>query len=214
MSSRTFKPRRRRMSPTRQRRFDELAPYWVLETVGEPLDLESVFGSVSPVVLDIGIGRGESCIEMADADPSTNVIGVDVHTPGIAAAVLAIDERGLSNLRLVEGDVFEFVTRLALGSVAGLRVFFPDPWPKARHHRRRIITTERLAMLLPVLADGGWLHLATDIDDYAEQMQQVCDAHPRLIGGPIERPDSRPVTRYERRGLEAGRTITDLCYHT
>lgn len=171
----------------------------------------SYFGSDLPVVIDIGIGIGESCIEMAAADPSIAIVGVDVHTPGIANALIAIEDRDLTNLRVFHGDVFELIPRLQHGSVHGIRVFFPDPWPKPRHRRRRLITSERLSNLTGLLEPEGWVHLATDSQEYADQMQRVCDQH-GLVGGVIDRPAARPLTRFEQRGIDAGRPIVDLWF--
>lgn len=204
--TRTFKPRRRRLSPSRQRALDEFGPQWLLDVSGPELAL------TRPTVLEIGIGAGEALLELAAADPGTDVIGADVHTPGIARVIKAIVAERRTNIRLVNGDVLEFCDRLPAGSLAGMRIFFPDPWPKASQRWRRLVTAEHLARLVPKLAPGGFLHLATDVADYADQMVAVCGAHPELDGGPIERPTWRPLTRYERKGLEAGRTITDLWY--
>ena len=175
-------------------------------------ELTELFGREAPVVLEVGIGRGEALLAMATADPSTDVIGVDVHTPGIAAVVLGITNGDLTNIRLVHGDVLELLDRLAPGVLAGIRVFFPDPWPKLSQRHKRLITPANLDRFAAALDDGGCLHLATDIADYAAQMQAVCGAHPSLTGGPIARPDWRPSTRYEQRGLAAGHTVSDLWY--
>lgn len=187
----------------------------MIDVVGPRLgraELADLFGREAPVVLEIGIGRGEALLAMAMADPATDVIGVDVHTPGIAAVVLGITNDELANIRLVHGDVLELLDRIEPDVLAGIRVFFPDPWPKLSQRHKRLVNPANLDRLAAVLEPGGWLHLATDIADYAEQMQSVADAHPELTGGPIDRPDWRPLTRYEQRGLDAGRTVTDLWY--
>jgi tRNA (guanine-N7-)-methyltransferase len=176
------------------------------------VELAELFGREAPVVLEVGIGRGEALLAMATADRTTDVVGVDVHTPGIAAVVLGITNDDVTNIRLVHGDVLEFLDRLEPGVLAGIRVFFPDPWPKLSQRHKRLITPANLDRFVAALNDGGSLHLATDIADYAAQMQAVCGAHPSLTGGPIERPDWRPLTRYEQRGLDAGHTVTDLLY--
>lgn len=212
--TRTFQPRRRKLSQARQRVLDTEGPRWVLATHGPALDLPATFGRVAPVVLEIGIGRAEALVAMAAADTATDVIGVDVHTPGIAAGVLGITSLGLTNLRLVHGDALEFVDRLAPASLAGLRIFFPDPWPKPNKRHKRLVTAANVELFVGLLAPGGFFHLATDIADYAEQMQAVCAAHRGLEGGLIARPPWRPETRYERKGLDAGRTPIDLWYVT
>ena len=203
---RTFQPRRRKLSPARERLFAEHAPAWVLATHGAPLEF------ARPTVLEIGIGRGEALLAMAVAEPHVDVIGVDVHTPGIAAVIAGGLAAGLTNVRLVHGDVLEFVDRLAPASLAGIRIFFPDPWPKASKRHKRIVVPGNVDRFVALLVPGGSLHLATDIADYAEQMEAVCAADRHLSGGPIERPAWRPETRYERKGLDAGRTVTDLWY--
>ena len=210
---RTFKPRRRSLSPGRAELFARLAPRFVLDEKGPPLDLGAVFRRHADVVLDIGFGVGDTLVAMAVAQPELDLIGVDVHTPGIAHALAGIEERELSNVRLVHGDALEFLERLAPESLTGVRIFFPDPWPKARHHHRRLVREDVVARLVTLLRAGGWLHVATDNDDYAEQIRDVCDTHPLLRGGPVERPVTRPLTRYEGKGIEAGHTVVDFCYN-
>jgi tRNA (guanine-N7-)-methyltransferase len=136
-----------------------------------------------------------------------------VHTPGIASTLAAIDAEGLANVRLVHGDALGFLPRLPPSSLEGVRIFFPDPWPMARHHLRRIVRPDVVAELVIRLRPGGWLHLATDIDDYADQMRTVCGAHPALSAGRIDDRAGRPSTRYERKGIDAGRTAVDLWYN-
>lgn len=209
--TRTFKPRRRSLSPGRQAVVERVGPGVLLDEVGPVLALDDVFGG-SPVVLEIGIGKGEALVAMAAADPSTGVIGCDVHTPGIAAVLAAVERDALANVRLVHGDALELLDRIPAQSLAGIRAFFPDPWPKVRQHHRRLIRPAVVEVLVDRLIPCGFLHLATDIDDYATQMRRVCADEPRLVGGDIARPASRPVTRYEQRGIDAGRTVADLWY--
>ena len=209
---RTFKPRRRSLAPARQAMVDRLAQQWALDETGPVLDLPAVFGRDAGVVLDIGIGLGDTMIELAVAQPQLDVIGVDVHTPGFATSLASIDELGLTNIRLVHGDALVFLDRIAAGSLTGVRIWFPDPWPKIRQRHRRIVRPDVVDRLVELLRPGGWLHLATDIDDYAQRMQQVCDAHPEWHGGVIDRPVWRPVTRYEQRGRTLGHHAVDLVY--
>ncbi|HYN33848.1 MAG TPA: tRNA (guanosine(46)-N7)-methyltransferase TrmB [Ilumatobacteraceae bacterium] len=208
----SFKVRRRSLSPKRQAEFDEWIETWGLSIDGPLLDWSVVFGRAGDVVLDIGFGHGESTIEMAAAQPDIDVIGVEVHTPGAVTVLDAIEHRGLHQIRLVHGDALPFLDRVPAESLAGIRVYFPDPWTKRRNHHRRLIRPDILAALVDRVRVGGFLHLATDIADYAESMQSVCDAEPRLMGGVIERPEWRPLTRFEQRGLDAGRQPTDLHY--
>jgi tRNA (guanine-N7-)-methyltransferase len=210
---RTFKPRRRSLSPGRAEVFERLAPRFTLAEDGPLLDLDEVFGRRANVVLDIGFGIADSLLTMAAAQPDLDVIGVEVHTPGVAGALAGIEEHGLTNVRLVHGDALQFVSRVPCESLTGIRIFFPDPWPKVRHHHRRLVRDDVVARLVALLRTDGWLHLATDNDDYAEQMQSVCDANAALRGGVIPRPHERPLTRYEQKGIEAGHTVVDLWYN-
>ena len=212
-SIRTFKPRRRQLSPARSALFDRLSPTLCVAVDGDPFDAVEVFGRDAPLVLDIGIGFGDSLTTAAAAEPDVDVIGADVHTPGIASTLARIEEMGLSNVRLVHGDALRFADRLSPGWLAGIRIYFPDPWHKARHRRRRMASAANVDRFADLLAVGGTLHVATDIDDYAAQVRRVCDDHPRFEGGVIDRPAWRPYTRYERKGLDAGRQPTDLLYH-
>lgn len=192
---------------------ERLSPSLLLDATGPVLDLDEVFGRSAPVVLDIGIGAGDALIEAAAAEPDVDVIGADVHTPGVASTLARVEELGLANVRLVHGDALRFVGRLGDGTLSGIRIFFPDPWPKAKHRQRRLVNEGRLTEFARLLSSGGTLHLATDIDDYASWTQRLGDAHPSFEGGVVDRPSDRPVTRYERKGLAAGHTVTDLVYH-
>lgn len=209
---RTFKPRRRPLTAARAELFDRLEPVWCLAEAGDRFDPVEVFGRVAPLVVEIGIGSGESLTAAAAADPSVDLIGADVHTPGIASTLARIESMGLTNARLLHGDALVFLARLRPGSLAGIRIYFPDPWPKARHRHRRITSVVNVDRFVSLLESGGTLHVATDIAEYAIDTQRVCDAHPSLVGGVIHRPDWRSVTRYERKGLAAGRVSTDLIY--
>ena len=208
----TFKVRRRGLSPKRQGEFDEWIQRWGLDIQGPGLDWAVVFGREMPVVLDIGFGHGESTIAMARAEPDVAVIGVEVHTPGVVTVLDAIVNDPLPHLRLVHGDLLPFLDRVGPASLAGVRVFFPDPWIKARQRHRRLIRDDVVAGLTDRLQLGGFLHVATDIEDYAAQIDTVCQAESRLRGSAIARPEWRPVTRFEQRGLDAGRDVTDLYY--
>jgi tRNA (guanine-N7-)-methyltransferase len=209
---RSFKPRRRGLSASRLLAYERASAKWRIEIEGPMLDLADLFGRHGDVVLDIGFGGGEALIERAEVRPDEQVIGIDVHTPGVARVMREVESRGLANVRVAEGDVVELLARLPLRSLAGIRVFYPDPWPKQRQRGRRLIRAENVAQLAARLDDGGCLHLATDDDDYAAQMRQVCDATAGLTGGFVERPSWRPTTRFERRAIDAGRRSTDLVY--
>ncbi len=208
----TFKPRRRQLTPARTALMERLSPTLCVDVEGGAFDAVTEFGRVAPLVLDIGIGYGDSLTTAAAADPDLDVIGADVHTPGIASTLARIEEMGLNNVRLLHGDALRFAERLAPGSLAGIRLYFPDPWPKAKHRERRMASPERIERFLELLASGGMFHVATDIDDYARQVERLCGDHADLEGGEIDRPEWRPVTRYEQKGLVAGRSVTDLLY--
>ncbi len=214
----TFKVRRRGLSPKRQAEFDAWIDKWNLPMAGPVLDWADVFDSAGErdpgrgVVLDIGFGHGESTIHMARAQPGLDVIGVDVHDPGVVTVLDAIENDPLPHVRVMHGDVIGFLHRIGPESLRIVRVFFPDPWKKTRQHHRRLVRHDVVTALTDRLEIGGELQLATDIADYAELMQDVCDAEHRLEGGVIARPDERPLTRFEQRGLDDGRPITDLLY--
>jgi tRNA (guanine-N7-)-methyltransferase len=215
----TFKVRRRGLSPNRQAEFDEWLPRWSIPMTGSLLSWADVFTGPDDdrdptrgVVLDVGYGHGESTIAMAHAEPHLDVIGVEVHDPGVVTVLDAIVNDPLPNVRVVHGDVVVFLDRIPPMSLRGVRIFFPDPWKKQRQHHRRLVRSDIVTALVDRLEIGGALHLATDIADYAEQMEQVCRAEERLDGGVIDRPPERPITRFEQRGLDEGRPPTDLRY--
>jgi len=211
-SSVTFKARRRGLSPARQARFTQWLDRWGLDEAGPIIDWSDEFGAALPVVLDIGFGHGESISQMAIADPSTAIVGLEIHTPGVATLLQEIEAHGPTNVRVVHGDVLPFLDRVSPSSLAGVRIYFPDPWPKVRQHHRRLVDVEVVRALTDRLMIGGTLHLATDIDDYARVMQAAADGDERLTGGEIRRPPFRPVTRFERRGIDEGRHPTDLWF--
>ena len=197
------------------RHADAMAGLWpsygltVLDGDRTPLDLDELFGRVAPRVLEIGFGMGEATAAMAAGDPGRDYLAVEVHTPGIGNLLALIGEQGLTNVRVAHGDAIELVHRLGPESLDAVHVFFPDPWPKARHHKRRLIQPGNVALLRRVLRVGGVVHCATDWPDYAEQMAATLAADPGLepSGGA-----GRPATKFERRGVQAGRPIVDLTF--
>lgn len=208
---RSFQPRRRRLSPTREAAYRAQRARWVLAADGLPLALDEIFAGL-PVVLDIGFGGGESVVQMAAARPQEAIIGVEVHTPGVAHVLAAIEEHGWSHVRVVEDDVLHLFARLPAAALTEVRVWFPDPWPKRRQRHRRLLRAEVMVVLAGLLREGGTLHVATDDGDYARAVEAVAAAEPRLAGGVVPRPEWRPVTRYERRAVAAGRAAVDLIY--
>ena len=213
----SFKVRRRSLSPKRQAEFDQWIARWGLDLDGPDLDWTVVFGRDGDVVLDIGFGHGESTIEMAAAEPDLDVIGVEVHTPGVVTVLDAIEHCGLDHIRVVHGDLLPFLDRIAPESLAAIRIYFPDPWPKKRHHKRRIIQPEFLDLLSTRIRPGGLLHLATDWQPYAEHMLEVLSAHAAFqncsgINRYSDKPDWRPDTKYEARGARLGHRSFDLIF--
>lgn len=167
-----------------------------------------------PLVLEVGCGHGDAALAFADAHPDTDVLATDVHTPGIAHLLQALDEAPRTNVFVAGRDALEVLDQdLGPGSLAGVHVFFPDPWPKSRHHKRRFIRPDVLDLLADRLVRGAAVHVATDVDDYASHARAVLDRHAAFRGGDAERPSWRPHTGYEAKGLAAGRVITELGYH-
>jgi tRNA (guanine-N7-)-methyltransferase len=210
---RTFKPRRRSLSPARAAAYADAYERWGLSVVGPALVLPEVFVSAGRFVLDIGFGAGEALLDLARSRPQECVIGVEVHTTGLAAVLEAIVAESLTNVRVVDGDALDFLPRLAPASLDDVRIWFPDPWPKHRQRHRRLVRPDVVGDLVDRLRPGGRLHLATDDVDYSLHLQRVCEADARLCGGVVvERPPWRPTTRFEARGAAEGRAAADLVY--
>ena len=213
---RSFVLRAGRMGPGQQRALDELGPRFVLPYRTEPLDLAATFGRDAPTVLEIGFGMGDATAQIAAAMPGTNFIGIEVHAPGVGALLKRIGERSLTNLRLVQHDAVEVLEHMiAPASLAGVHIYFPDPWHKKRHHKRRLIQPAWVRQLSARLAPGGYLHCATDWQPYAEQMLEVLGAEPSLVNsaeGYAPRPAWRPLTKFEQRGLKLGHGVWDLLF--
>ena len=207
----TFKPRRRSLSDKRQAEFDAWITRWGLDENGPALDWPELFGD-RPIVVDIGFGRGEGTIDMARADHETAIIGIDVHTPGVVAVLDAVENDPLPHVRVVHGDALRFLTRVPNNSLDAVRVYFPDPWPKKRHHDRRLDSSRRRRR--PSRPIAARRHLASRHRHWSlrNQMLATCAAADRLNGGQIERPSWRPVTRFEQRGLDEGRAPIDLLF--
>jgi len=174
-------------------------------------DPRAWFGRAAPLVLEIGSGMGESTAALAAAEPDVDHLAVEVFEPGIAALLMRATE--LTNLVVLRGDAVTLLSeKVPEASLAGIRIFFPDPWPKRRHHKRRLVQPAFAALAATRLRPGGTLHMATDWADYAEQMRAVADAEPRLVGGEVPRPPWRPVTKFEARARAEGRDVHDFVY--
>lgn len=212
--------RQGRLTVAQERAFTALWPrYGVDWSPGTALDLPGLFGNDRPVTLEIGFGNGESLAVMAATEPLTNWLGVEVHGPGVGHLLLEIERRALPNLRVVRHDAAELLAQgLAPGTLARVQLFFPDPWPKLRHHKRRLLSPAVRDLIARVLVPGGVFHAATDWDDYARQMIAVLEApdspFENLVGAGCfaERPPSRPPTRFERRGERLGHPVRDLLF--
>lgn len=219
---RSFHPRKGRMSDAQRHALARLwSAYGIRVDGARLLDLDQMFDSRDlPVVLEIGFGMGDATATMAAADPATGILAVDVHTPGHGNLLRRIESDGLANVRLAEGDAVVLLRdQLAPAALAGLRIYFPDPWPKARHLKRRLIQPAFLELALSRLRPGATVHCATDWEPYAEQMLEVLDASPELEnlypdqdGGYAPRPDWRPVTKFERQGIAKGHVVHDLLF--
>jgi tRNA (guanine-N7-)-methyltransferase len=213
---RSYVVRAGRMGTGQVRALAELAPRWVLSYTAQTADFAAVFGREAPRVVEIGFGMGDATAQIAAARPDTDFVGIEVHPPGVGALLQRIEERGLTNLRIVQHDAVEVLEHMvAPASLAGVHVFFPDPWHKKRHHKRRLIQGPFVALLASRLAPGGYLHCATDWQPYAEQMLEVLSAEPLLanrFAGYAPRPDYRPLTKFENRGLKLGHGVWDLIF--
>jgi len=213
---RSFVTRAGRLSTAQARAIETLAPQFCIPYEKAPFDFGQAFGRRAPTILEIGFGMGDTTAAIAAGMPDKDFIGVEVHTPGVGSLLKLIGEQGLSNLRLIQHDAFEVVTHMiAPASLAGVHVFFPDPWHKARHNKRRLIQDPFVELLASRIAPGGYLHCATDWQDYAEQMLQVLGDEASLqntADGYAPRPDYRPVTKFENRGLRLGHGVWDLVF--
>ena len=212
-SIRTYRLRGSRITGPQQSALDKYWDAYGIEYSIEFLNITSLFPSAEQVVLEIGFGMGEATALIARDLPNTGYLAVEVHKPGIGKLMARIEELALSNIRIIEGDAHPIITTMIPDkSVDGVHLFFPDPWPKKRHHKRRIVNTEFLALIHPKIKDGGFFHIATDWVPYAEHIAEVFAASPLFSGGVVERPEWRPVTRFEGQGITKDHQVTDLRY--
>lgn len=211
---RSFVLRQGRISNAQRRALDALLPQLGIPYRPATIELESVFGRAAPKVLEIGFGMGETTAQLAAAHPEQDFLGVEVHTPGIGSLLKRIDELKLTNVRIIQHDAAEVVQQMIpIGSLSGIHVFFPDPWPKKRHHKRRLLQPEFVHELAGRLAPCGYLHVATDWRDYAEHILQVLRAEALLENTAdafASRPAYRPLTKFETRGVKLGHAVWEL----
>ena len=215
---RSFVKRAGRLTPSQQRALEELWPAWGIDYSDAALDLDSVFGRRAPRVVEIGFGNGDSLVQMAAANPGMDFLGVEVHEPGVGHCLLRLQEMGVVNLRLIMHDAVDVLEdQLPPASIARLNLYFPDPWPKKRHHKRRIVSDRFLDLVASRLEPGGMLNIATDWENYAEHIDATLDARTDWV---LEdrrehdgsKPLDRPPTRFEARGLKLGHRIWDWRY--
>lgn len=212
----SFVLRQGRVSNAQQRAWDTLFPRYGIAFSGTALDASSVFARSAPLILEIGSGMGETSVAIAKAHPENDYIAVEVHLPGVGSLLKSIDAEGLTNLRVIRHDAVDVLEKMIPdGSLAGLHVFFPDPWPKKRHNKRRIVQPPLVALMAKKLAPRGYIHLATDWQAYAEHMLEVLNAEPALENSAKDyapRPAYRPQTKFEARGLKLGHGVWDLVF--
>jgi tRNA (guanine-N7-)-methyltransferase len=215
-SIRSFVLRQGRMSPAQTQALSDLLPVYGIPYQAAPLDLAQPFGRNAPTILEIGCGMGETTARIATSQPEKNFIGIEVHAPGVGALLKLIGAGQFTNLRVVQHDAVEVVRdMIPASSLAGIHIFFPDPWPKARHHKRRLIQPAFVHLLASRLAPGGYLHCATDWEHYAQQMLEVLSGEPLLANSAQDyapRPDYRPVTKFENRGIKLGHGVWDVIF--
>jgi len=217
---RSFVRRLGRVTSGQERALETLWPVYGIEYEPEagPLNLEKIFGRNAPVMLDIGFGRGESTLAFAKNHPDWNILGVEVHLPGVGHLLQNVQEEDITNLRVIRYDVIEVLQHLlASQAIQRVQLFFPDPWHKKRHHKRRLVQPSFIELLLPKLAPQAVLFFATDWQEYAQHMLEVFEQFPCLQNKAganlfIPRPDDRPLTKFEKRGQRLGHDVWDLCF--
>jgi tRNA (guanine-N7-)-methyltransferase len=213
---RSYVLRQGRISHAQQRARDTLMPEFGIAYAPNLLDFETVFERTAPTILEIGFGMGETTADIAARHPETNFLGIEVHSPGVGSLLKQIDERHLENVRILQHDAVEVVhDMIAPLSLHGIHVFFPDPWPKKRHHKRRLLQAGFVSELATRLEPRGYLHVATDWQEYAEHILQVLSAEPLLANTAdsyLVRPEHRPLTRFEERGLKLGHDVFDIVF--
>ena len=213
---RSFVHRRGHITQGQKEALSTVRDKWSIPFAQAPLDPQAAFGRVAPLILEIGFGMGETTEQIALARSGDNFLGVEVFEAGVGALLQRIEASGLANVRIIQHDAVEVLQHMiAPDSLAGVHIYFPDPWPKTRHHKRRLIQPPLIHLLASRMAPGAYLHCATDWEHYALQMLEVLSAEPALINtseGFAPRPDYRPLTKFEQRGLRLGHGVWDLIF--
>ncbi len=215
-SIRSFVLRQGRLSNAQQRAHETLLPVFGIAYQPQLIDLDQAFGRIAPKILEIGFGMGETTAAIALAHAQNDYLGIEVHTPGVGSLLKQIGELNLANVRIIQHDAVEVLEKMiAPASLDGAHIFFPDPWPKKRHHKRRLIQEPLVALLASRIKAGGYVHAATDWQEYAEHILAVLSAEPALENsaqGFAPRPDTRPQTKFESRGLKLGHGVWDIVF--
>jgi len=215
---RSFVRREGRLTPAQSRALEELMPRYGLQIADRPYDFAAIFGRDAPLTLEIGFGNGDTLSELARLNPDRDFIGIEVHRPGVGRLLNNLAAAQLENVRVICGDAVEILNRcIPDASLAAVLLYFPDPWPKKRHHKRRIVQAEFVTCITRKLQSGGQFHLATDWPEYAEHMLAVLQAAPELRNTAadsayVARPAERPLTKFEQRGLNRGHPVRDLVF--
>jgi len=208
---RSYKLRGRRITEGQQEAWDRLWPIFGIENTDQKINLAELFPDSKRVIMEIGFGMGEATAQIALADPTTGYLAVEVHRPGIGKLLLRIEEGGLNNLRAIEGDAFEVFEQMIVdSSLDGVHLFFPDPWPKERHFKRRIVNQEFIKAVAAKLKPGAFFHIATDWQPYAQWIAEEFTKQSFFTGGEVERPDWRPLTRFEDQGINKEHPVADF----
>ncbi len=209
----SFKLRGTRITAAQESARERLWDTYGIDLSDMSLDFRSVFPNARQVVIEIGFGMGEATVEIAKSFPETGFLAVDVHQPGIGKLLAVIEEQEISNVRVMDEDAHLILKKMISdASLDGVHLFFPDPWPKTRHHKRRIVNENFIALIAKKLKSGGSIHMATDWVPYASWMMERFDRSPLFIGGAVDRPSWRPMTRFEGQGLRKDHEVTDLIY--